>query len=402
MNFPAISLRLARLTVISFLIMLLLAFALLQFKEHQLRRINERLLADFHSIRLNQTSWPEAQAIMERWGKHGHAHGPCSSTDCAYVISVSDWPSLLPIGGKAEPWLYRLGRFPILLQLVGLRFSTMELRFLIEDGAVRRTRLSLMAETQEAGYISVLLVNVRSHASLDSSDQTLSNVGADEELGAHPNFVVGPDSFCTGCETISLAYTPEITHEELVRLTSFRLSCLTDNLPCTHLSGLAPALMQEKSRYLRVVPRNSVPCITPIWALARDASAIWVAEALATGQVPDPSPIYGDARPLVEEDQIQLVKILKGPSRIAPQTILRFRPYAGVEYEARAVPEHLKQGHRYILMPSGGYDDWQQEGVQAWRCGVLEDTPPNELSIEQGARMDDHLRVPELTGEWPW
>jgi len=381
--------------------MLLLAFALLQFKEHLLRRDNERLLADFHSIRLNQTTWPEAQALMQHWGKHGHAHGPCSSANCAYVISVSDWPSLLPVGEKAAPWFYRLGRLPILLQLVGLRFSTMELRFLIEDGAVRRTRLSLIAETQEAGYMSVLLVNVRSHALLDGSDRTLSNVGADEELGAHPNFVVGSDGFCTGCETISLAYTPEITHEELVRLTSFRLSCLTDNLPCTHLSSLAPALTQEKARYLRDVPRNSVPCVTPVWALARDASAIWVAEALATGQAPDPSPIYKEARPLVEEDQIRLVKILKGPSKIAPQTILRFRPYAGVEYEARAVPEHLKQGHRYILMPSG-YDDWQQEGAHAWRCGVLEDNPGNELSIEQGVAMNDHLRASELTGEWSW
>jgi hypothetical protein len=380
--------------------MLLLAFALLQFKEHLLRRNNERLLADFHSIRLNQTTWPEAQALMQHWDNQGHAHGPCSPADCAYVISVSDWPSLLPIAGKDPPWLDRLGRFPILLQLVGLRFSTMELRFLIEDGAVRRTRLSLMAETQEGGYVSILLVNVRSHASLDRSDPALSNVGADEELGAHPNFVVGSDAFCTGCETISLAYTPEISHEELVRLTSFRLSCLTDNLPCTHLSSLASALTQEKARYVRDVPRNSAPCVTPVWALSRDAPAIWVAEALATGQVQDPSPIYGEARPLVEEDQVRLVKILKGPTRIAPQTILRFRPYAGVEYEARAVPEHLKQGHHYILMPSG-YDDWQQNGADAWRCGVLEDTQANELSVEQGIAMNDHLRAPELTGEWP-
>jgi hypothetical protein len=403
MSVRAISLRTARVTAILLLTLLLLAFALLQVKEHLLRKRNERLLSDFHSIRLNQTTWPEAQALMERWGKMGHARGPCSSMDCAYDITVIGWPSLVPDGG-AGPWLDRLGRFPFVLrQLVGVRFSLLHLRFLVQDGAIRRTQLNIAAETVGyAGYMSEMLIYVRSRASISSSDEAMRTVGADEELGVHPNFVVGPESFCTGCETISLTFTPGIAPEELMRLTSFHLSCLTDNLPCIHLSGFAPAMMEEKAKYLREVPRNSVPCTTPAWALGRDADGIWLADTLSAGQVMDPDTIPGESPSIVEEDQIRLVKILKGPLKIAPQSVLRFRPYSGVEYEARAVPEHLKQGHRYILLPWAYDDDWQKKGVVAWRCGVLEDTPENELSIQQGVGLDDHLRGSELTEEWPW
>ena len=314
---------------------------------------------------------------------------------------MTGWPSLLP-NGTAAPWIYRFGgRSPVLLQLVGMRFSVLQLRFLVEDGLVRRTRFSITAETEDAGYSSALLVTAKSYTALNGSgDDAPNNVGADEGLGVHPDFIVGSDGFCTGCETVSLAYTPHIAPDELARLTSFNISCFTRMLPCLHLSAIAPALMREDAATLRDVPRNSVPCTTPAWALARDAGAIWLVDTLSTERVLDPNP-YGEAPSLIEQDQIRLVSIIKGSPRIPPQTILRFRPYSGIEYQARAVPEHLSQGHRYILLPSI-YSDWLKEGVQAWRCGVLNDTPTNELAVKQGIAMNDHLRIPELTGAWPW
>ncbi len=403
MSLRVFGFRLLRVAAISLLTVLLLFFGLLQFEQHIIRRRSERLLADFHSIRQNQTTWPEAQALMQRWGKLGHAHGPCSSTDCAYDITVLGWPSLLPNdNGLAIRLLHRLSGFPLLLQRVGIRFSILELRFLVEDGAVRRTRLSIEAETDGADYVSALLVTVTSHASLDGSDGALSSVGADEELGMHPDFVVGPDGFCTGCENISLDYTPQIAPDELVRLTSFDLSCLTQWRPCPHLSELAPVLMREDAAHLRNVPRNSVPCTTPAWALARDARVIWLADTLAIAQISDPNPPYGETPSLVEKDEVRIVKVFKGPLGIPPQTILQFRPYSGSEYEARDVPEHLTRDHRYILLPSADDNDGSTGGAEAWRCGVLEDTVANEVAIERGITMDDHLRVPELTGEWPW
>jgi hypothetical protein len=401
MKFRMIVFRVMRISAISLLTLLLLGFALTQYEEHLIRGRSERLLADFHSIRLNQTTWPEAQALMQRWGKLGHAHGSCSATDCAYDIILVGWPSLLPNSDGIAYRIYRLGRLPVLLQRIGMRSSIVELRFIVEDGTVRRTHLSLVADTLDGSYLSALIVTVRNHASLDRSDEALDTVGADEELALHPAFVVAPDGFCTGCENISLAYTPQIAADELVRLTSFDLSCLTRWHPCQHLAEFAPALMREDARNFRDVPRNSIPCATPAWALARDAEDIWLVDTLATAQVPDPNPPYGQTPSLVEQDQVRLVRTLKGLPRIPPQTTFQFRPYSGVEYEARSVPQHLTQGHRYILLPSPD-GDWLKEGADAWRCGVLQDTPANESAIKRGMALDDHLRVLELTGAWPW
>src|ERR1039457_399953 len=101
MSLRVVVFRVMRTTAISLLILLLPAFVVLQFQEQSIRRRSERLLADFHSIRLNQTTWPEAQALMRRWGKLGQANGPCNATDCAYDITVTGWPSLLPNGAAA-------------------------------------------------------------------------------------------------------------------------------------------------------------------------------------------------------------------------------------------------------------------------------------------------------------
>jgi hypothetical protein len=65
------------------------------------------------------------------------------------------------------------------------------------------------------------------------------------------------------------------------------------------------------------------------------------------------------------------------------------------------VPEHLIPGHRYIVLPYPD-SDMLKEGAKAWRCGVIDDTQANELSINQGIEMKDQLRAPELTGAWSW
>jgi hypothetical protein len=147
--------------------------------------------------------------------------------------------------------------------------------------------------------------------------------------------------------------------------------------------------MREDAGNLRDVPRNSVPCTTPAWALARDAEAIWLVDALDTSQVLDPNPIPGETPSVIEQDRIRVVRVLKGLPRTLPQTTIRFRPYSGVEYQARAV----------LPYPDS---DMLKEGAKAWRCGVIDDTQANELSINQGIEMKDQLRAPELTGAWSW
>ena len=65
MSLRVIEFRVVRTTAISLLTLLLLAFVVIRFQQHVVRRRAERLVVDFHSIRLNQTTWPEAKAMMQ-------------------------------------------------------------------------------------------------------------------------------------------------------------------------------------------------------------------------------------------------------------------------------------------------------------------------------------------------
>src|SRR5580692_8301208 len=82
--------RILRAVCLSTLALLLVAFASVQIEQHLLRHRAERLLADFQSIRLHQSTWADAQTLMTRWGAWGHYDGQCSAADCAYTITLAD------------------------------------------------------------------------------------------------------------------------------------------------------------------------------------------------------------------------------------------------------------------------------------------------------------------------
>ena len=54
------------------LVLVMLAFVLVQFQQNLLRWRGERLMADMHRIRLYQSNWADAQRLMHRWGEWGH------------------------------------------------------------------------------------------------------------------------------------------------------------------------------------------------------------------------------------------------------------------------------------------------------------------------------------------
>ncbi len=65
------------------------------------------------------------------------------------------------------------------------------------------------------------------------------------------------------------------------------------------------------------------------------------------------------------------------------------------------MPEHLAQGHRYFVLPYTD-ENWLEDFAFTGRCGVIEDTAANEAEVQRGMAMNDHLRVPELNGDWKW
>ena len=81
------TLKVLLLLIVSFIVV---AFALVRVQQYVFRHRAERLLADFQSMQLHESTWTDAQALMTRWGAWGHYDGTCTATDCAYKIELGD------------------------------------------------------------------------------------------------------------------------------------------------------------------------------------------------------------------------------------------------------------------------------------------------------------------------
>jgi hypothetical protein len=87
---PRLLARTFRALVWTVAVALVLELALIKAPMALTRLRMQHLLADFHSIYPNQSTWPDAQRLMTRWGRWGHYDGTCTPTDCDYTIRVSD------------------------------------------------------------------------------------------------------------------------------------------------------------------------------------------------------------------------------------------------------------------------------------------------------------------------
>jgi hypothetical protein len=47
------------------------------------------LMADFQTLKLRQTKWPEAASLTSKWGKYGHYQGNCDASFCRYTIALA-------------------------------------------------------------------------------------------------------------------------------------------------------------------------------------------------------------------------------------------------------------------------------------------------------------------------
>jgi hypothetical protein len=77
-------LHILRVTFVAVLTLALLTLAAVQFQQRLLCFRAERLMADMHEIRLYQTTWADAQKLMQKWGGWGHYDGTCTSAECRY------------------------------------------------------------------------------------------------------------------------------------------------------------------------------------------------------------------------------------------------------------------------------------------------------------------------------
>lgn len=407
--------RILRVSSVTVLALVLVTLAAVQFQQRLLRYRAEELMADMHRIRLYQSTWLEAQRLMNRWGAWGHYDGTCTARQCRYEIALTD------ISYRKFEWLMQHGGFRVYCWLGG-RATRLSVSFTVQDGTIWRETAGI-AVTATPKLLSTaddfpltLIVLTKSRQRLRATENDWWIMGADEQLAEHPYYKAGRPGGCKiNCEEAVVTYSTRTPPAEIDRLTSFNFSCLTQLLSCAELDQLLPAAKdwrlyhEEKNSAMRESAGPPRSCNIPLWALARDTRYALVVEGISATIAKKPGTVFLAAdEPLGsgpdfkrEENNVKILTILKGAPPWDLGSIVLAHPYGGTEFypDSLGASEHLIPGKRYLVFPIG--DDRRDQSltrespIELDPCGVWADTSENTRELEKGFTQNDGLRGAE-------
>jgi hypothetical protein len=396
---------LRRVALCALIVTLAIAFltsAFMSFEQELMRYRAERLLADFHQIKLHQSNWADAQRLMYQWGAWGHYDGQCNAQNCRYQIAI-DYPAI-----QAQIKVFQLldsFKMGWLYYVLGGRYARMYFAFIVQDGTIWRTDLSAIVEMpvnlfHDEWYGGALMAGAKSRSALHRVATGGWVLGNDEQLAQHPYYKAGRPGGCTGCMASEVTYAEQTPQDEIRRLTSLDLSCITSILGCSHVEDLMPAAREwhlyeefEDPPPNSQPPPPSDPCAIPVWVLGREAT-----EALSVEVIPSSSHVAQEKPPNRDapEGNLRIVDFLKGPSPWPPGTVIAGKSiFVDLGSNSSNFRQQLPPGKRYILLTKYEEHPSLQE-VDLLPCGFQPDTPQTRIELRKGFSQNDQLRGPEL------
>ena len=401
----------SRTAVLGLVAAVLVAFCFVQVQQHLLRHRAKRLLADFQSIRLHQTPWADAQTLMMRWGEWGHYDGECTAADCDYTITLAD---IVTRAAEGDPhsdrfwWWYRwvVNSY----ELLGGKGAIMRVRFLVQDGTIWRSSVALRLEVpprtlsgDDGGYwIGVLAKSSDALRQRYVRQRVVGPwvLGDNDQLAQHPDYKAGRPGGCETCLSAEVTFTPQISPEELKRVSDYNLSCITRFHDCLNLPDVLP-IARDWHFYPTTEPAYREPplgpphpCEVPLLVVARDAQRILLVDALSAETKKEQ---FGSDAWEVENAKVRLVRVLKGTMPVTANVVFAVQPASEQVQESHAA-ESLRPGKRYIVVPE---EEASLPVVTLGFCGVFEDSPQAEEQMERGFALNDKLRHrDDYGGNW--
>ena len=401
--------KFARLTVRIFAALLLTLVAILlaiQVQQWVFRRCAERLLADFHAIRLKQSTWADAQTLMKRWGAWGQYDGTCTQASCKYYITLMDVEAGFmhyPESGYTPSFLLQpsVGRA---YEYFGGRLGGLQVAFIVQDGKIWRTFTTYDLHVasghlfpKETDVDGDLVFHAESRQSLAPTIPPARWIlGSSDQLGQHPHYKAGSPSGCESCLDADVNYAIQTPSEEVRWFTNYDFSCFTTKR-CTILEDVLPA---ARTWNLYGPPWGLAPdpsttegaladCHIPAWAIGRDANTIMSATAITNDWVP------GEGSRAI--GRVRFEDAMKGTVPYRSGSMIEAYLYAGEESDPPfGNAENIVVGHRYLLILDRQMTTADMPSLYLERCGVLDDTPANRAELRKGFEMNDQLRVSEF------
>jgi hypothetical protein len=396
--------RASRDLVVGLIVSFLLLVVILRTQTYRFQHEARRLMDDFQSINLRHSSWPDAERVIERWGKHGSYEGDCTGSFCRYTI-VLESPQT-----QFGNWLFkhlnqRLVQpavqifFAPIQYLVG-RSATLRISMVVQDNVVVRKGAVFKYDvpsvfSSSSGYSLIATSRAVSRLTLDGWPLINS-----EQLAEHPFYVVSRPGGCSFCMMANVTFTPDTPNPELRRLTTFNFGCLTRLRPCRYLEDIYPvseewhlygsgkdrpapsdqALGQELA-----LPRP-LACRVPLFARGREADQILIVTALNESQERRPGEV-------IETSSVRLESVLKGSTRFKTGEIFSVTSHSYAPYTPLQIEAPLTRGKRFLLMAIRPEDSAQPLALD--RCLVVPDTPEVRAQVQQGIAQNDSLRYPD-------
>jgi hypothetical protein len=236
-----------------------------QVEQHFFRRRAELLLSQIQSVELRKTSWEDARNQFRRWNANSKLDEHCDSHKCSLKITLNEfvfgyvtqrnlfeklddylrWRLKLSYDQgpfvRAEFWLLRLymrlGGHPArVIASIGMN-----------DEVVWNKGISVWVETfaHPADGTAEQPFEFSLFAEAQSVPSFHDERWVSRQSKLHPDYAIGRPSGCFVCVDGWVMFTPYAAPEDVKRLMTLNLSCLTRWQPCISQSDIMPAAWSQ-------------------------------------------------------------------------------------------------------------------------------------------------------------
>ncbi|HTF65256.1 MAG TPA: hypothetical protein VK638_21495 [Edaphobacter sp.] len=225
--------KLCKWVLTSLLVIYLVLLAAVQISQRIMRRRAEHLLSDLRGLQLERSSWSDAQALMQRWGRWGHYEGTCDADHCDYWIHFDS------VGMVTGPIVISERFFNLFIRsekmattMLGAHLPSVEGGFRLQNNLVVGTWFSLATNVPGGG--GPLFSRV-----IGTRTRDLERYNLWPEKDPHSEYRTVLRSGTIGY--FFTEFTAATKQKDVEWLTAVNFSCMTRWVPCREMGDLLPS-----------------------------------------------------------------------------------------------------------------------------------------------------------------
>ncbi|HEY1676100.1 MAG TPA: hypothetical protein VGG04_00190 [Candidatus Sulfotelmatobacter sp.] len=237
-------------------------------EQHLLRLRAERLLSEIRSLELRQSTFSDAQKIVDEWSSNARDLGPCRQEWCDVEITLNR---------NIQDRMEFLWKHPTLITVyrwLGGRAAAITASIRVRRNLVVRKAINeyVDGECGRDDQGQIFCVTMMGHVGTDNHGWVSS---------LHPEYRFWTPSGCEICVDASVTFTAYANPEDVRRLTDLNFGCITNWRPCETQQDILPTAWKQVMSEKEDFRQTDRPC-TPgmIRAISRDLRKIPLAQVI--------------------------------------------------------------------------------------------------------------------------